>query len=166
MSDARAQPEPSIEEILATISRIIAEDKPAGGTTPAADSGDAEEALELTDAIGEDGTVRRLSPLQPLPPAAAEPSSASAQGQKSEGILSAAASSALATAFTQLGSAARERRREGETALGGGYRTLEDIVREILRPLLQAWLDEHLSGIVERLVREEMVRIVGEAGRH
>ena len=55
MSDARAQPEPSIEEILATISRIIAEDKPARGTTPAADPGDAEEALELTDAIGEDG---------------------------------------------------------------------------------------------------------------
>jgi len=38
------------------------------------------------------------------------------------------------------------------------------MVREMLRPLLQAWLDDHLPGIVERLVREEIGRVVGEAG--
>jgi len=37
-------------------------------------------------------------------------------------------------------------------------------VREMLGPLLQTWLDEHLPGLVERLVREEIARVVGEAG--
>ena len=37
-------------------------------------------------------------------------------------------------------------------------------LREPLRPLLQTWLDENLREIVERLVREEIARVVGEAG--
>ena len=66
--------------------------------------------------------------------------------------------------FAQLGALPRERRHETELPLGGVERTLEEIVREMLRPLLQAWLDSHLPGIVERLVREEIARVVGEAG--
>jgi cell pole-organizing protein PopZ len=38
------------------------------------------------------------------------------------------------------------------------------MVRNMLRPMLQTWLDEHLPGIVERLVREEIARVVGDAG--
>ena len=34
----------------------------------------------------------------------------------------------------------------------------------MLRPMLQSWLDQHLPGIVERLVREEIARVVGESG--
>jgi uncharacterized protein len=37
-------------------------------------------------------------------------------------------------------------------------------VREMLRPILETWLDRHLPGIVERLVREEIARVTGEAG--
>jgi len=79
-------------------------------------------------------------------------------------ILSSATSGAAAAAFARLGALPRERRREGELPLGGVDRTLEDIVRDMLRPLLQTWLDENLPGIVERLVREEIARVVGEAG--
>ena len=39
--------------------------------------------------------------------------------------------------------------------------TLDDVVRELLRPLLKAWLDEHLSGIVEARVQSEVERISG-----
>jgi hypothetical protein len=81
-----------------------------------------------------------------------------------ERILSSATSGAAAAAFAQLGALPRERRREGELPLGGVDRTLEDIVRDMLRPLLQTWLDENLREIVERLVREEIARVVGEAG--
>jgi len=81
-----------------------------------------------------------------------------------ERILSSVKSGAAAAAFAQLGGLPRERHRQGELLLGGADRTLEDIVRGLLRPLLQAWLDEHLPGIVERLVREEIARVVGEAG--
>jgi len=34
----------------------------------------------------------------------------------------------------------------------------------MLRPMLQTWLDEHLPGIVEKLVQEEIARVVGDAG--
>ncbi len=39
--------------------------------------------------------------------------------------------------------------------------TIEDLVREELRPLLKAWLDENLPPLVERLVRAEIERVVG-----
>ena len=38
------------------------------------------------------------------------------------------------------------------------------MVRNMLRPMLQTWLDEHLPGIVEKLVREEIARVAGDAG--
>jgi cell pole-organizing protein PopZ len=38
-------------------------------------------------------------------------------------------------------------------------RSLEDLVRELLRPLLKAWLDENLPGMVERMVRSEIERV-------
>jgi cell pole-organizing protein PopZ len=41
--------------------------------------------------------------------------------------------------------------------------TLEDIVRDEMRPLLKAWLDEHLPPLVERLVRAEIQRVAGSA---
>lgn len=188
MSDAKSQPEPSMEEIIASISRIIAEDqRPGESLRPAA--GANSDILELTEAINEDGSVRRLTPAaeRAAPPsagpeAARESSSATAAariepeppradpaiGAKAdsgrERILSPATSGAAAAAFARLGAMPRERRGEGDLPLGDAGRTLEEIVRDTLRPLLQAWLDEHLPGIVERLVREEIARVVGEAG--
>ena len=38
-------------------------------------------------------------------------------------------------------------------------RTLEDLVREMLRPLLKGWLDDNLPGMVERIVRQEIERV-------
>jgi cell pole-organizing protein PopZ len=44
-------------------------------------------------------------------------------------------------------------------------RTLEDLVREMLRPMLKSWLDDNLPGMVERLVRAEIERVSrGRAG--
>ena len=197
MPAEKSQPEPSMEEIIASISRIIAEDKhPAdqrvgakGQSEVAAPaSGERSEILDLTQVVNEDGSVRRVSPWAELATASSaspdEPtaSPADAAGRIEpppshadaaleprldsgrERIVSAATSEAAAAAFAQLGALPRERRNEPELPLGGVERTLEEIVREMLRPLLQAWLDGHLPGIVERLVREEIARVVGEAG--
>jgi uncharacterized protein len=193
----KSQPEPSMEEIIASISRLIAEDKdPAGkrvgtkaqsaGAAPA--PGETSDILELTQVVNEDGSVRRVSPwaevaaaqsASPDPPAASPadatgrseplPSHADAAREPKldsgrERIVSAATSGAAAAAFAQLGALPREQRNEPELTLGGVERTLEEIVREMLRPLLQSWLDNHLPGIVERLVREEIARVAGEAG--
>jgi len=38
-------------------------------------------------------------------------------------------------------------------------RTLEDLVKEMLQPLLKTWLDDNLPGMVERLVRAEIERV-------
>ncbi len=43
--------------------------------------------------------------------------------------------------------------------IGVGGRTLEDLVKEIMRPMIREWLDAHLPGLVERLVRREIERM-------
>jgi hypothetical protein len=45
------------------------------------------------------------------------------------------------------------------TVLEQNARTLEDLVREMLRPMLKAWIDDNLPGLVERLVRAEIERV-------
>jgi len=186
--NAKTPNEPSMEEIIASISRIISEEKrPIEPVSPAA--GEKTDILELTEVVNEDGSVRRVtsSPAKlnasSGEPAATASSSVTDSTEQSgpmpahpdhgtearrdldrERILSSAKSGAAAAAFAQLGGLPRERHRQGELLLGGADRTLEDIVRGLLRPLLQTWLDEHLPGIVERLVREEIARVVGEAG--
>src|SRR5215469_14946168 len=172
--NAKSPPEPSMEEIIASISRIITEDKRAAEPAHSA-AGETSDILELTQAVNEDGSVRRLTPSadkggqSPAPAGAAEPppptdAAIQSSGAGRERILSSVSSGAAAAAFAQLGTLPRERRREVELPLGDADRTLEDIVRDLLRPLLQTWLDEHLPSIVERLVREEIARVVGEAG--
>jgi len=64
-------------------------------------------------------------------------------------LISRATSAAVDSAFNTL----------AQTVLVQNARTLEDLVREMLRPLLKAWLDENLPGMVERLVRAEIERV-------
>jgi uncharacterized protein len=64
-------------------------------------------------------------------------------------LLSRATSAAVDSAFNTL----------AQTVLVQNARTLEDLVREMLRPMLKAWLDENLPGMVERLVRAEIERV-------
>src|SRR5262249_29500237 len=45
------------------------------------------------------------------------------------------------------------------TVVGRNARTLEDLVREMLRPMLKSWLDDNLPGLVERIVRAEIERV-------
>jgi cell pole-organizing protein PopZ len=45
------------------------------------------------------------------------------------------------------------------TVLGQNARTLEDLVKEMLRPMLKSWLDDNLPGLVERIVRAEIERV-------
>ena len=65
------------------------------------------------------------------------------------GLISAATSAAVDSAFNTL----------AQTVLVQNGRTLEDLVREMLRPLLKTWLDDNLPGMVERLVRAEIERV-------
>jgi cell pole-organizing protein PopZ len=76
--------------------------------------------------------------------------------------LTAATSGSAVAAFAQLAAIRREHRRASEFPVGNSACTLEDMLREALRPMLQGWLDEKLPEIVERLVRAEVSRAIGE----
>jgi cell pole-organizing protein PopZ len=203
---AKAQ-EPSMEEILASIRRIIADDdatKPAAKAAPKAaepappkaaappppaqppapaaaaeppaqDDIDAmledldeapappadappEEVLELTEAMAAPAeaapaSFRRIEPDQdvvfddpaPAPPPAVSPRPA----QLDSHLLSNAASAAVHSAFGTL----------AHSVLVQNTRTLEDLVKEMLRPMLKSWLDDNLPVMVERLVRAEIERV-------
>jgi cell pole-organizing protein PopZ len=65
------------------------------------------------------------------------------------GLISAATTAAVDSAFNTL----------AQTVLVQNGRTLEDLVREMLRPMLKNWLDDNLPSMVERLVRAEIERV-------
>jgi len=64
-------------------------------------------------------------------------------------ILSRSTVSAVETAFNSL----------ANTVLSNNARTLEDLVKEMLRPMLKSWLDDNLPGLVERIVKAEIERV-------
>ena len=53
--------------------------------------------------------------------------------------------------------------REQAMRLGRGGVTLEEVVRSVLEPILREWLDQHLANLIERLVREEIEKMVERA---
>ena len=63
--------------------------------------------------------------------------------------MSSTTSAAVDSAFNAL----------AQSVLVQNARTLEDLVREMLRPLLKSWLDDNLPGMVERIVRAEIERV-------
>jgi cell pole-organizing protein PopZ len=77
---------------------------------------------------------------------------------QSDEIASAATVAASAGMFAGLQAAARTPP-ASDVRIGDGGLTLEQLVRSELRGMLQAWLDAHLPGMVERLVQKEIKRI-------
>jgi cell pole-organizing protein PopZ len=57
----------------------------------------------------------------------------------------------------------RSRRLPDDVMVGNGGATLEDLVKDALRPMLRGWLDDNLPGLVERIVREEVERLARES---
>ena len=69
-------------------------------------------------------------------------------------LLSPAVDAAVMAAFESLGDVSM-----GQASLPQQGRTVEDLIKGILRPMLKTWLDDHLPDIVERLVRAEIERV-------
>lgn len=174
MSDQSSQ-EPTMEEILASIRRIISEDDapaepeaaapaPAPEPEPEYPAPVEDDVLELTDPIEPEpdfapepeplesvGDLDVYSPSAPEPePAYTPPAPAFNRDDVAETLVGDHASSLAASAFGSLSSA---------LLMPKDGRTLEDVVRELLRPLLKEWLDQNLPRIVETKVEEEVHRI-------
>jgi uncharacterized protein len=73
----------------------------------------------------------------------------SAAAPQAQQILSRSTVSAVESAFNTL----------AHTVLSNNARTLEDLVKEMLRPMLKSWLDDNLPGLVERIVKAEIERV-------
>lgn len=157
MSDPKLQPEPTMDEILASIRRIISEDQEEGGggarAEPPAEGDDT--VLELTDIVGDAGAVED-APAPPAPPPAVGDSGAVVD---LEALVSGEAARRTSAAFVDL---AEQIERSGGTALAGG-RTLDELVKDLLRPMLKAWLDANLPPLVQRLVEAEIARLAGRS---
>jgi len=152
----------SMEDILASIRRILNEDEappvpesralpPSGAATSA-----AAEPLLLT----EDMIVTTQGDATPLPDPRPPEAAPAVAAVASEPLMAPAAAAAATASVGQLLRAVSSER---GAAITRGGPTIEDVVREELRPLLKDWLDHHLPGIVERLVRAEIDRVVGRA---
>ncbi|HWS10986.1 MAG TPA: DUF2497 domain-containing protein [Xanthobacteraceae bacterium] len=192
MTQPAKSQEPSMEEILASIRRIIADDdanktappqaaapapaaRPATPPEPSLDEAadpepmaevedEASDILDLTEQMEApaakpeppfrtiDGSFdvsyeeEKSAPQMPAPPMPEPPPRAE---ERSHQLLSSVTSAAVDSAFNTL----------AQTVLVQNARTLEDLVREMLRPMLKAWLDDNLPGMVERLVRAEIERV-------
>ncbi len=170
--------EPSMEEILASIRRIIADDpqvvvaSPEAETAPAApampqpddvldlavaatpvpqDSEDDPKSQDDVDLMFAD-TAPEPAPAPAPPPmmvAATPPSPPVVVPEPRSELLSAATSASIAGAFSSL----------SNTLLTGNARTLEDLVKDMMKPMLKTWLDDNLPSIVERLVKAEIERV-------
>jgi len=211
MSQPAKLQEPTMEEILASIRRIIADDdstrpapvpakpavapapvaKPAVAPAPVAKLADADDRSDEGAALGGFGNPqapgvaandvferRDASPSKPpliagreaasdetfddtpyteepaesaapMPQPAPAPSFAKPAVPSEPALLSPRATAAVDLAFNTL----------AHTVLVQNSRTLEDLVREMLKPMLKAWLDDNLPNMVERLVRAEIERV-------
>jgi uncharacterized protein len=207
MAQAAKSQEPSMEEILASIRRIIAEDdaeKPpqhpaetkavefnpdsAGSslgtarttTEPlsmprvvqqenpstglgavSATASRSPNIFDLTEPLASSASRAAMAPVESSPSlpdpierattdeAVSAPQPSGTGEDTGGGLVSSATGAAVDSAFNAL----------AQTVLVHNARTLEDLVREMLRPMLKVWLDDNLPGMVERLVRAEIERV-------
>jgi len=187
MSKTAKVPEPSMEEILASIRRIIADDSgvprqapprpvpvpaPATDTAPNAglDQPDVDAMVASDETSSESDVLELTQPVEPSAtpsftavrgpdvvfreeerraPAQPRPAPAAVRRTADDRLLSPHSTAAVSVAFNSLAS----------TVLSENARTLEDLVKEMMRPMLKDWLDENLPGLVERIVRAEIERV-------
>jgi hypothetical protein len=168
-TESVAMNQDDIDAMLAGFDAVAAEPEPEPVPAPAAPQPDI---LELTEAMAapaaaapasfrkidpqpdvvfsEPPRARPPEPEFPRAPAASLDSDPRWGTDAGDGpLLSAATSAALDSAFGSL----------SKTVLVQSTRTLEDLVRDMLRPMLKQWLDENLPGMVERMIRAEIERV-------
>jgi cell pole-organizing protein PopZ len=126
-----------MEDILASIKRVIAEEKEIRAAAPPADPDDEpgeEDVLELDESM----EAVTLPPVD-LGPPLLEEEVADESRQRLEHLANVAATAPPPPQVNPL----------------------EEMVREMLRPILKQWLDDHLPGIVDEHVKREIHRITG-----
>ena len=130
--------EPSMEDILASIKKVIAEDKDARAAETAVESPKHDFEDQAEDEILE--LNEELAPKADLGPP----------------LLDEAVAGASRSALDQLSTIAAS-----VPAMPPQANPLEDMIREMLRPMLKQWLDDNLPRLVDEHVKREISRITG-----
>jgi cell pole-organizing protein PopZ len=163
--------EPSMEDILASIKRIIAEDSEAVGARAPKLRREAMAAVSASPMI---------APVEPEPDQHAESETSRDADDVAPDVLeltspmsdsSPAEAPAAPAAGTLISSPAAEASRNAFAALGqmqvrveeGQPNTLDGLVADLLKPMLREWLDRELPALVERLVSAEVARLSGRS---
>jgi hypothetical protein len=173
MADNKTTQEPSMEEILSSIRRIIAEDEPGGqGASARADDGadadhdEDDDVLELTEIVDEPAPRQPVAAVAPPAPPAPPPPSPSAQetpamaATSAESLISPVAATASTNAFARLAKAATP---DDNRPMAVAGISVEQLVVDLLTPMLRDWLDQNLPGIVERVVEQEVKKLARRA---
>jgi cell pole-organizing protein PopZ len=177
--------DPSMEDILASIRRILNEEEAPATPEPPAEVPEEEDVLVLDEsmivAAGEAKPDGAAQPAEPEPDPEPVAAKAELSAEDIEALmafdepalpvvpvlppptLDLMAPETVAAAASSVGSLMRTLAAGRSTQVYSGGPTLEDIVRAELRPLLKEWLDDNLPPLVERLVRAEIERVVGRA---
>jgi uncharacterized protein len=182
--------EPSMEEILASIRRILTEEEGERGVAPAA-AEEADDDILVLDST----TMVPSAPVEPhngpfsseptldsqalagqmpdggaefIPASVIQPNQSLStlnekehymddQVQSPDGLVGDKVANEIANT---VGSLVRSVSAERAVGIGRPGVTIEDLVREEVKPVLKAWLDSHLPSLVERVVRAEIGRVV------
>ena len=199
MANTANTQEPTMEEILASIRRIISEDgeeakpapapeppkpkaaapataaavtKPMKAPPPVIEPEEVEDVLELTEIVPEeepppakappaedDVVMVERAPLKSAPRAPIITSrTREAEPEIGEGLLSEETRKQASSAFLQLA-------RSTTISEQPDGRSLESMVQDMLRPMLEDWLNRNLPEIVDRLVQQEIDRVSRKTGR-
>jgi cell pole-organizing protein PopZ len=161
-----------MEEILSSIRRIIAEEddvprpltEHSGRPEPA-----GEDVLELTDRIDEPRPRPEPRQVEAPPPAPAQrPQSSPAVAASQEPplaepnpLVSSAAAASSTAALSKLARAATPPPPEAPRAVAG--LTVEQLLVSMLEPMLKEWFDKNLPALVERIVEDEVKKLVRRA---
>lgn len=172
-SAAEPQHDPTMEEILASIRKIISEDQPLSGrkASGAAEQKDGD-VLELTEEVPPETAITR-TPLDAAPPV---PVAQSQQGTSS--VLSDSSRDAIGRAFESLDKASTEYSRFAGDMLETVFaRAVQEAVApglqqwvnshqaeliEAVKPMIRNWMDDHLPRLVENVLKQELGRAVSE----
>jgi cell pole-organizing protein PopZ len=183
MSDTKAA-EPSIEDILASIRKIISDDEPESGAAaapaelppapivaapepvamPVAEEDDDDDILELTEIVVPTEPLVAEAPVEAWPESNDEPMSEaemphSLSDNDDEPLASPETVHAASDAFARLTRPEPKPQPLPEPVTSVDGKTVEDLVRELLRPLLREWIDGNLPEMVECLVQKELRKI-------
>src|ERR1700733_13803897 len=153
MTDLKRQDDTSMDEILASIRRIIAEDGETA--TRAGGAAGGQDILDLTQRVEEDGSVVTIASRKTREaPEAAKP--------ESRKLVSDGTAAAAVASLAELAKEAPRIKVE-PVVKAPESKAIEDMTRELLKPLLNSWLASNLPQIIERVVREEIARLGREA---